>query len=155
FAQGQLAGRPHRPAADRCLRDSTPRLRLREGRERLLDPPPFACAPDARLVGGSTVAATCRPAGAALQMPHEDADVSSHHPTVPIPRDSRGTGDCPTGRISADVSGVGRTRSESSGNHMKACKIASFHSTERRRSRTYPAVGYTTSPVLKTGCGTG
>ena len=27
--------------------------------------------------------------------------------------------------------------------------------TERRRSRTYPAVGYTTSPVLKTGWGTG
>ena len=28
-------------------------------------------------------------------------------------------------------------------------------STERRRSRTYPAAGYATSPVLKTGCGTG
>jgi hypothetical protein len=27
--------------------------------------------------------------------------------------------------------------------------------TERRRSRTYPAVGYTTSPVLKTGWATG
>jgi hypothetical protein len=27
--------------------------------------------------------------------------------------------------------------------------------TERRRSRTYPAWGYQTSPVLKTGCGTG
>ena len=28
---------------------------------------------------------------------------------------------------------------------------AGFGSTERRRSRTYPAAGYATSPVLKTG----
>src|SRR5207302_1329519 len=33
--------------------------------------------------------------------------------------------------------------------------LAGFGSTERRRSRTYPAVGYTTSPVLKTGWATG
>jgi hypothetical protein len=29
------------------------------------------------------------------------------------------------------------------------------HATERRRSRTYRAVGYTTAPVLKTGWATG
>jgi hypothetical protein len=32
---------------------------------------------------------------------------------------------------------------------------AAFGSTERRRSRTYRAVGYTTAPVLKTGWATG
>ena len=32
---------------------------------------------------------------------------------------------------------------------------AFFAGAERRRSRTYPAVGYTTSPVLKTGWATG
>ena len=37
----------------------------------------------------------------------------------------------------------------------KAGYLQGFLRAERRRSRTYPAVGYTTSPVLKTGWGTG
>ena len=58
----------------------------------------------------------------------------------------------------AVLSGLERKRrpsTTSSGAVRTTCNRQRFRPTERPRSRTEPAVGYTTSPVLKTGWGTG
>src|SRR5207249_2931718 len=126
FAEGDLARRPHRPPADRVLGVGPPRLRLGEGGERLLDPPPVSGAPDACLVGRPAVAASTRAARARLHMTDDDRDVAGHDPTVTVPWDSRGTVYCPARRFSADVTGSQRNRAD-------ACGLA-------QSSRKYPTI---------------
>ena len=55
----------------------------------------------------------------------------------------------------ADPEGVEKTGRNPPAHEERPDTGRPFGSTERRRSRTYPAVGYTTSPVLKTGWATG
>ena len=78
LAESDLARRPHRASADLRLRLGAPRLRLGQRRERLLDPPPVACAPDARLVGRPAVALRAVTGGAELAVPKLDARMPCH-----------------------------------------------------------------------------
>jgi len=69
------------------------------------------------------------------------------HPSNPAARPPRRP--CPRVRTRGVIEFVHPTGSGS------GLAPSGFDRTERRRSRTYPAVGYTTSPVLKTGWATG
>jgi len=88
-------------------------------------------------------------------MPYEDADVLRHESTVAVSWDSRGTVDCPTRRFPADVNGHGRSGADERGAEENSRKYGTSCETERRRSRTDRAVGYTTALVLKTNWATG
>jgi hypothetical protein len=58
-------------------------------------------------------------------------------------------------RFQADFNGETTPRQALLQAGSSACKSSGFGLTERPRSRTEPAVGYTTSPVLKTSWATG